>query len=66
MFLAGEAGSEHVRITPAAARSGGGGGSGGVTVVNVNVAGSVHSEHDLKQFIRASLIEDLRMQRQLT
>lgn len=64
MFLAGEAGPEHVQITPAAARSGGRGGSSAPTV-NVYVQGSIIAERDLDKRIRESLVRDLRLTRQM-
>ena len=47
MFLAGEAGSEHVSITP----SGGSGGSGGITINIQNMNGSDNDLRKLKQTI---------------
>ena len=48
MFLAGEAGSEHVSITP----SGQGGGSGAIVTVNIqNMNGSDNDLRKLKQTI---------------
>lgn len=44
LFMAGEAGIEHVRVTP-------GGGSGGGVTVNVHVAGSVWSSGELAEEI---------------
>lgn len=49
LFMAGERGAEHVRVTP-----GGGGGNGGITV-NVNVSGHVIGVQDLKDEIRAAV-----------
>lgn len=55
MFLAGEAGTEHVNITP----SSGGGGGGGTTII-VNVAGTVRSDQDLAKFIDSAMKNTLK------
>jgi len=49
MMMVGEAGREHVSVSPASR-----GGSGGATVINYNIAGSLVSERQLNQRIRSA------------